>query len=130
MVDIIKHSQSTQSSKFAKLLQYLEKEVRMKFIFCAQISIKISEVGNIIFIIISYYHSLLRVFKLPKIGSWLYFCNIIRSAGLYFCNVIALKSIYWKFAKVFRYIGFEWLPSLLRSRNTLHVILFPVWVEL
>ena len=44
----IKHSQSTQSSKIAITLQYLRK-LRMEFIFCMQINIKVSTSWHYLF---------------------------------------------------------------------------------
>ena len=42
LMGMIRHSQSTQSNKFAVSLQYLEKKLGVEFIFCMQINIKIS----------------------------------------------------------------------------------------
>ena len=42
MMGMIKHSQSTQSNKFAISLQYIEKEVRNGVHFCIQINFKVS----------------------------------------------------------------------------------------
>ena len=36
LLGMIKHSQSTQSNKFAISLQYLKKKLGMEFIFCMQ----------------------------------------------------------------------------------------------
>ena len=41
LLGLIKHSQSTQSNKFAISLEYLKKEVRSSF-FCLQLNIKVS----------------------------------------------------------------------------------------
>ena len=41
LMGMIRHSQSTQSNKFAVSLQYLEKKLGIEFIFCMQINIKI-----------------------------------------------------------------------------------------
>ena len=49
LMGMIKHSQSTQSSKFAICLQYLKKKLGMEFIFSMQINIKFLQVGIIIF---------------------------------------------------------------------------------
>ena len=42
LMSMIKHSQSTQSSKFVISLQYLKKKLGMELIFCVQINIKVS----------------------------------------------------------------------------------------
>ena len=42
LMGMIKHSQSTQSNKFAISLQYLKKKLGMEFIFCMQKNIKVS----------------------------------------------------------------------------------------
>ena len=38
----VKHSESSQNSKFVMSLQYLKKEIRDKWVFCMQINIKVS----------------------------------------------------------------------------------------
>ena len=40
LMGMIKHSQSTQSNKFAISLQYLKKKLGMEFIFCMKINIE------------------------------------------------------------------------------------------
>ena len=42
LMEVVKHSRSSQNSKFAVSLQYLKKEVGMKLTFCMQINIKVS----------------------------------------------------------------------------------------
>ena len=42
LMGVIKHSQITQSNKFAISLQYLKKKLGIEFIFCMQIKIKVS----------------------------------------------------------------------------------------
>ena len=47
LIGMIKHSQSTQSNKFAISLQYLKKKkFAMDFNFCMQINIKVSTVWH------------------------------------------------------------------------------------
>ena len=48
LMGMIKHSQSTQSSKIAITLQHLKK-LRMEFIFCMQINIKVSTSWHYLF---------------------------------------------------------------------------------
>ena len=43
LMDMINHSQSTQSNKFAISLQYLKKKLGMEFIFCMQKNFKVSK---------------------------------------------------------------------------------------
>ena len=71
---MIKHSKSTQSNKFAISLQYLKKKLRMEFIFCMhgdkhQSFCKLS------------LQVLMEVSKVPKIGNWQYFCDILKSGS-------------------------------------------------
>ena len=65
LMGMIKHSQSTQSNKFAISLQYLKKKLRMEFIFCMQKNIKVST---------SRHYCIrwkwLDMFKVPKIENW------------------------------------------------------------
>ena len=42
LMGMVKHSQSSQSSKFAMSLQYLKKQVKMNLSFCVQINFKVS----------------------------------------------------------------------------------------
>ena len=49
LMDRIKHSQSTQSNKFAISLQYLKKKLEMEFIFCMQKNIKVSTSWHLLF---------------------------------------------------------------------------------
>ena len=42
LMGMIKHSQNSESNKFALSLNYIKKEVGMEFIFCMQINIKVS----------------------------------------------------------------------------------------
>ena len=49
LTDRIKHSQSTQSNKFAISLQYLKKKLEMEFIFCMQKNIKVSTSWHLLF---------------------------------------------------------------------------------
>ena len=48
LMDMINHSQSTQSNKFAISLQYLKKKLGMEFIFCMQKISKFPRVGIIV----------------------------------------------------------------------------------
>ena len=41
LMSMIKHSQSTQSNKFAKLCNILKNRLGMEYIFCMQINIKV-----------------------------------------------------------------------------------------
>ena len=41
LMEMVKHSQNSQNSKFAMSLQYLKKEVRDEVDFCMQINIKV-----------------------------------------------------------------------------------------
>ena len=66
----IKHSQSTQSNKFAISLQYLKKKLGMEFIFCMQKNIKVSTSSHYRF-----RWKWLDMSKVPKIGNLQYFCN-------------------------------------------------------
>ena len=43
LMEMVKHSQNSQSSKFAMSLQYPKKKLKVKLIFCMQINIKISQ---------------------------------------------------------------------------------------
>ena len=71
-MEIVKHFQSSQNIKFAMSLQYLKKEV-MEFTFCVQITIKFSASWHYRF-----WWKWSNMSKVPKIGSWYYFCNILR----------------------------------------------------
>ena len=65
LMGMIKHSQSTQSNKFAISLQYLKKKLGMELVFCLQITIKVSTRWR--------YHFLWKwpdMFKVTKIWSW------------------------------------------------------------
>ena len=64
----IKHSQSTQSNKFAISLQYLKTKLRMEFIFGMQKTIKVSTSWHYCF-----RWKWLVMFKVPKIENWQYF---------------------------------------------------------
>ena len=46
LMGMIKHSQSTQSNKFAIFLQYLRKGVRNGVLFCMQINIKVPTIWH------------------------------------------------------------------------------------
>ena len=70
LMGMIKHSQSTQSNKFAISLQYLKKKLGMEFIFCMQKNIKISTSWHYCF-----RWKWLDMFKVPKMENWQYFCN-------------------------------------------------------
>ena len=48
LMSVMKHSPSTQSNKFANLCNILKKKLRMEFIFCMQIDIKVSIIIGII----------------------------------------------------------------------------------
>ena len=42
LMGMIKHSRSSQNSKFAMLFKYLKKTLKMKLIFCLEINLKVS----------------------------------------------------------------------------------------
>ena len=65
LMGMIQHSQSTQSNKFAKSLQYLKKRLGMELIFCMQINIKVSTNWHYRF-----QWKRPNISKVPKIGSW------------------------------------------------------------
>ena len=91
LIDMIKHSQSTQCNKFAISLQYLKNKLGMEFIFCMQINIKVFTSWH--------YHSGWKgpdMFRVPRIRSWQYFCNIKRKK-CHNCFFLLL----W--CKIFRY---------------------------
>ena len=76
LMGMIKHSQIAQSNKFTISLQYLQiskKKLGMEVIFGMQINDKVST---------SWYYPFWwkwpGMFKIPKIGSWKYFYNILR----------------------------------------------------
>ena len=64
LMGTFKHSQRTQSNKFAISLQYLKKEVRNRFIFYMQINIKVSASWGYCF-----WWKWPDMSKVPKIGS-------------------------------------------------------------
>ena len=49
LIGMIKHSQNTQSNKFALSLKYLKKKLGMGFILHLQINLKLLQAGSIIF---------------------------------------------------------------------------------
>ena len=51
LLDMINHFQCTQSNNFVISLQYLKKKLRMEFIFCMQISIKVCTSWDYCFLI-------------------------------------------------------------------------------
>ena len=65
LIGMIKHSQITQSNKFAIFLQYLKKEVRVVAHFCMQINIKVSTSWHYCF-----WWNSLDMSKVLKIESW------------------------------------------------------------
>ena len=73
LMGMIKHSQITQSNKFAIYLQYLKKNLGMEVIFCMQINIKVSTSWHY-----QFWWKWPDMSKVFKIGSWYYFCNMIR----------------------------------------------------
>ena len=87
LMGMIKHSQSTQSNKFAISLQHLKNKLGMEFIFCMQKNIKVSTSW--------YYHfwwKWLDMSKVPKIGSWQYFCNWKKKYRNCFCVLLWCKT--------------------------------------
>ena len=89
-MEMIEHSQSTQSNKFAIPLQYLKKKLGMELVFCMQKNIKVSTSWHYRFL-----WKWLDISKVPKIGSWQYFCNWKKK----FCNCFCI--LLW--CKTFRY---------------------------
>ena len=91
----IKHSQSTQSNKFAISLQYLKKKLEMEFIFCMQINTKVST---------SWYYRFkwkwLDMFKVPKIENWQYFFNQKKRCCNCFCVLLWCKFVGWVCSKI------------------------------
>ena len=86
-MDMIKHSQSTQSNKFAISLQYLKKKLGMEFIFCMHINIKVSTSWYFRF-----WWKWLDMSKVPKIGIWQYFCNWKKKYWNCFCVLLWWKT--------------------------------------
>ena len=70
---MIKNSQSIQSNKFAMSLQYLKKGVRdgVHFLHADKHPIFYK-------LTFSFLWKCPDISKVPKIGSWQYFCNILR----------------------------------------------------
>ena len=66
LMGMIKYSQSTQNKKFALSLKYIKrKKLRMKFIFCFQVNMKVSTSWHYCF-----WWKWSDMSKVPKIGSW------------------------------------------------------------
>ena len=66
LMDMIKHSQSTQSNKFAYLYrQYLKKKLGVEFVLCIGTNTKVSTSWRYRFL-----WKWLDMSKVPKIGSW------------------------------------------------------------
>ena len=65
LMSMIKHSQDTQNSKFAISSHYLEKKLKMGFISCIKINIKVSATWHNPF-----WWKWPDISKVPKIGSW------------------------------------------------------------
>ena len=72
LIDMIKHSQSTQNNTFTIFLHYLKKKLGMEFTFCMLINIKDPTSWHYCF-----WWKWPDMSKVPKIGSWSYFCNIL-----------------------------------------------------
>ena len=80
LMSMIKRSQSTQCNKFVIPLQYLYlyNIFRIGVQFCMQINIKVSTSWHYCF-----WWKQPDMYKVPKIGSWQYFCNALRKK---YCN--------------------------------------------
>ena len=100
LMGMIKHSQSTQSNKFAISLQYLKKKLGMEFIFCMQKNIKVSTSWHYRF-----RWKWLDMSKVPEIGNWQYFCNQKKrfaTAFVFYCDAKLLGGYAQKWARPFR----------------------------
>ena len=85
---MVKHSQSSQNSKFAMFLQYLKEDVRTSWHYCC-------------------WWKLPGTSKVPKIGSWQNFCNILKkSTATSFVLYCDLKhsDILWRSSHVCCYL--------------------------
>ena len=85
LIDMIKHSQSTQSNKSAISLQYLKKEVRDGVHFLHADKHQSWHYG--------FWWKWPDISKVPKIGSWKCFCNILRKkvSQLLLCSIVMLN---------------------------------------
>ena len=78
LMSMFKHSQSTQSDKFAISLQYLKKEVRDEVHF-----LHAYKHQSLYKLALSFLIKMARHVQRPKIGNWQYFCNILRKNNFF-----------------------------------------------
>ena len=80
---MVKHSPSSQNSKFAMALQYLKNEVRHEVDFLH------ADEHHSFYKLALFLMEVARHVQIPKIGSCWYFCNILRKkCRIYFCVLL------------------------------------------